>query len=160
MVQQIGEVYESLKAIEPNDPAFANLQRRYFQTIEKYADANHGFCLFRTQACAQAAVKPLTEMTSMGWRVAHYAIMPNHVHFLAEVTANSADMHSVLSHWKGTTARACNQILQRSGAFWQRDWFDRVIRSEPELQRTIAYIRNNPVKRRLCTNWKAYKFVK
>jgi len=86
--------------------------------------------------------------------------MPNHVHLLAQVHPTSADMHTVLSHWKGATSHAANQILQRSGAFWQRDWFDRVIRSKAELDRVKKYIQQNPVKAGLCQEWQAYPYVR
>lgn len=160
VLAQIKEVYASLKVIKPNDAAFAELQRRYFQTVEKYADANKGFCPFRTDACANAVIEMFSDLEAVGWQVPHFAIMPNHLHFIARVDTHSSDMHTVLSRWKGATSRKGNSILKRSGAFWQREWFDRVVRSPNELERTVAYIQNNPVKGGLCKQWRDYKYVK
>ena len=86
--------------------------------------------------------------------------MPNHVHFIAQVHPTSADMHTVLSQWKGATSHTANQILNRSGAFWQRDWFDRVIRSQEAFERVKEYIQQNPVKAGLCQEWQAYPYVR
>ena len=160
MTAQIKEVHQSLAAIEPSDDAFALLQRRYFQTIEKYTDTHQGFCPFRTVSCARALIQSFEALDSSGWHIQHYAIMPNHVHLLAQVRPESTDMQPTLSHWKGATSRAANQILQRSGAFWQHDWFDRVIRSEAELERIKKYIQQNPVKAGLCQKWQEYPYVR
>ena len=139
-------MHESLAIIEPSNDAFLLLQRRYFQTIEKYADTHQGFCPFRADNCARTIIQSFEELPTSGWHIEHYALMPNHVHLLA--------------HWKGATSHAANQILQRSGAFWQRDWFDRVIRSKAELDRVKKYIQQNPVKAGLCQEWQAYPYVR
>src|SRR4029077_11396271 len=44
------------------------------------------------------------------------------------------------------TANACNRILGRTGAFWQREPYDHWIRSPEELERILLYIDGNPVK--------------
>ena len=47
---------------------------------------------------------------------------------------------------KGSTARAANQLLGRTGqGFWQDESFDHYVRSALELERTILYIEENPV---------------
>ena len=160
VVEQIKEVYASMKAIEPNDGAYEALQRRYFQTVEKYTDTSKGFCPFRTKECADVITEKLLELDAVGWHVPHYAIMPNHIHFVAKVDIDSEDMHTVLSRWKGGTSHQGNSILKRSGAFWQRDWFDRVVRCDSEMERTVAYIQQNPVKGGLCKHWQNYKYVR
>ena len=160
VTERIKEVQESLATIEPSDEACLLLQRRYFQTIEKYADTHQGFCPFRTDRCARVVMQSFEELSTVGWHIQHYAIMPNHVHLLLQTELGSADMQPVLTRWKGATSHAANHPLQRSGAFWQRDWFDRVIRSEAELERIKNYIQQNPVKAGLCQNWQAYSYVR
>lgn len=156
--EQIKEVHKSLAAIKPSDEAFLLLQRRYFQTIEKYADTHQGFCPFRTDRCAGAIIQSFEALDSSGWQVENYAIMPNHLHLIGQVHPESTDMQPTLSHWKGATSHTANKILQRSGAFWQRDWFDRVIRSQAELERIKKYIQQNPVKAGLCQKWQEYPY--
>jgi hypothetical protein len=53
----------------------------------------------------------------------------------------------LLMRWlKGSTARGANQILGRTGQpFWQGESFDRYLRAASQLQRTMAYIEQNPV---------------
>ena len=48
---------------------------------------------------------------------------------------------------KGATTRAANALLGRSGAFWQREYFDRIVRDETELMAKLEYIVGNPYAR-------------
>ena len=71
-----------------------------------------------------------------------FVVMPNHVHLL--VTS-----HVPLAKWlgplKGFTAHQANRLLGRSGAFWQDESFDRLVRNNEEFERIRRYIENNPV---------------
>ena len=49
-----------------------------------------------------------------------------------------------LQGWKSFTARKANEILGRGGAFWQREYYDRLIRNGDELERAVRYVVNNP----------------
>ncbi len=46
---------------------------------------------------------------------------------------------------KSFSAQRVNQLHGDSGtAFWQRNYYEHIIRNEAELERISAYIRNNP----------------
>ena len=64
-----------------------------------------------------------------------------------------------LKKLKGVSAYECNKLLNRRGAFWQHESYDHVIRHEAELEQTIWYILNNPVKAGLCKNWRDWKWT-
>ena len=76
--------------------------------------------------------------------------MPNHVHMIiAPLAAENGENHSmalILQRIKGSSARQANLILSRSGAFWQHESYDHVVRSEDELGRVLQYIVDNPLK--------------
>ena len=42
--------------------------------------------------------------------------------------------------------QAGQQAIGRSGAFWHADYFDRYMRDEGHLARTLDYVENNPVR--------------
>lgn len=44
----------------------------------------------------------------------------------------------------GDTSKEANRSLDRTGAFWQREYYDRLVRDEQELERAIEYVRANP----------------
>ncbi len=135
-------------------------QRRYFLTMDKYLDQGLGFCPFRERRCAEYVLDTFDELSSRGWDVRHYVLMPNHVHLLLETRTGADPMKTVWRQWKGSTAREANRILGRSGPFWHRDWFDRWIRDPSMRYRTISYIQKNPVKAGLAAHWKDYPWVR
>lgn len=72
-----------------------------------------------------------------------WVIMPNHIHLVILPLVPVP----VLMRWlKGSTARAANQLLGRTGQpFWQDESFDHYLRNLVELEHTIAYVEENPV---------------
>ena len=59
---------------------------------------------------------------------------------------------------KGVSAFECNKLLNRRGAFWHHESYDHMVRDEAELERTIWYILENPVKAGLCRDWSVWKW--
>jgi putative transposase len=92
-----------------------------------------------------------------------YCIMPNHVHLvcmpLSKEDGSYFSMASIMQTIKGYTARKANQILNRQGAFWEHENYDRVIRDDEEWQRIVAYTQMNPVKAGLVDSWEKWKWT-
>ncbi len=86
-----------------------------------------------------------------------WCVMPNHVHVLLEVRAGYP-LESVVHTWKSYTAKAANRLLERTGPFWAREYFDRFMRDEAHLARTIEYIEANPVKAGLSRDLSDWPF--
>ena len=76
-----------------------------------------------------------------------FVVMPNHVHVLWKP---HVPLPRLLRLVKGSTARIANQILGREGTFWQREYFDRIVRNQDEHFRIRGYIERNPVCAGLC----------
>ena len=99
-----------------------------------------------------------------------FVIMPNHIHgiicinpigtLLAAPNPNNAiyqgaassaptSLNQIIRAFKSITALAGNRLLDKAGQpFWQRNYWERVIRDQSELEKTREYIKNNP------TQWK------
>ena len=60
---------------------------------------------------------------------------------------------------KGTTAHRINKLLHRSGAVWQEESFDHVLRSDESLKLKCEYIRQNPVRRGLVQKSEDYRWL-
>ena len=56
----------------------------------------------------------------------------------------------IVKFWKDGSAIENNRVLHRTGALWQREYYDRYVRDLDHFHDCIAYIRNNPVKAGLC----------
>ena len=76
-------------------------------------------------------------------------VMPDHAHLLF-VPMEEWTLDRILRRVKGVSARQINQHLQRSGPLWQDESFDRMLRSDEDVQKKGEYIANNPVRRGLA----------
>ena len=79
--------------------------------------------------------------------------MPNHVHVVVR-PLDPWRLGGIIHSWKSFTATRANRLLHRSGPFWQREYFDRIIRDEEDLSATVKYVVENPAKAKLKDwNW-------
>jgi hypothetical protein len=87
-----------------------------------------------------------------GWHSRGYLPHFDSAETVQFVTADGHSLGAVVRGWKSFTANRANKALGRSGPFWHRDYFDRFIRDEGHLSRTIEYVENNPVKAGLTSS--------
>jgi len=131
----------------------ADFRRR----VEYYLDQNYGEGFLIRPLIGRLVEEALLKWDGERYRLIAWVIMPNHVHLLfsslaAHTVANI--MHSIKSY----TSHAANKLLDRSGHFWAREYYDRYIRDSRHFASTIAYIENNPVKARLCAKPEDWPF--
>jgi REP element-mobilizing transposase RayT len=72
---------------------------------------------------------------------------------------SNKSVSEIMRSLKRYTAREANKVLKRSGAFWQDESYDHVIRNEAELERIVRYVAYNPVKAKLIQNWRDWKWT-
>lgn len=79
-----------------------------------------------------------------------FVIMPNHIHgiiILRGAASSAPTLGTVVRAFKSISAIEANNILGRLGQpFWQRNYYEHVIRNDDELNRIRQYIRDNPLK--------------
>ncbi len=80
-------------------------------------------------------------------------VMPDHVHLLFEPQIKETDVAGNAVFWslteilkgiKSATAHRINKASGRTGPVWEKESFDRLIRSESDLQEKFEYITRNP----------------
>jgi len=128
------------------------IERAAFLKLERYLDAGIGECLLRDSRVADLVKGALKHFDDSRYRLFAWCIMPNHVHVALKLFPSSS-LKGVLHSWKSFTSKRANAILKRSGVFWEREYFDRLVRDEAELRRICRYILQNPTKA-LLKNWK------
>jgi len=161
VVARLREITECLQTIAPASHEFAQFQRRYFLTMEKYLDAGHGESPLRNPNAAEILIDAFTQLSFGGILVPHFTIMPNHWHAMfASADGSSIDLHAIITRLKGRTSRAINTRLNRTGPLWQREWFDRWMRTDAEWDRCVDYIHHNPVKAGLVRHWREHAWTK
>jgi REP element-mobilizing transposase RayT len=157
VVLRLSEIQRSISETESRSAGFLSLQRQYFRTMEKYLDAGAGACPLRDANAAGLVVQEFNELEKTGVHVPHYTVMPNHWHAL--IVPGSDDwigLSAMMKRIKGRTARAIRTIVGGKGPIWQREWFDRWMRNDEEWKRCVSYVRNNPVKAGLASDWREH----
>ncbi len=126
-------------AVNPNGTSDFNRRR-----IERELDKSRGACWLNIPEIADLVEQSLLVFNDERYRLWAWCIMSNHVHCLFEMIEGNT-LGDIVKSWKGYTARKANRILRLDGSFWQRDYFDRYMRNEEQMVRTIDYIERNPV---------------
>jgi REP element-mobilizing transposase RayT len=92
-----------------------------------------------------------------------FTIMPTHVHLVCTPLEKEPNKYfslsSIMHSLKRYTASEANQLLGRSGSFWQHENYDHFVRNENELEKIIKYVIYNPVKAGLIENWTKWKWT-
>jgi REP element-mobilizing transposase RayT len=121
---------------------------RFSGAIERWLDAGHGACLLRRNDCAEIVAKTLRHFEGERVVMISLVVMPNHVHALF-VQNTEWPLEKLIHSWKRFATRQINLWLGRSGALWERDYFDRLVRDEKHFANCVRYIRRNPGKARM-----------
>jgi REP element-mobilizing transposase RayT len=123
--------------------------------LEEYFDRGSGACFLRDPRIGELVADALNFWQGKRYRLLAWCVMPNHVHVVCRLLPGQ-ELSKVVHGWKSFTAKKANEILGRSGAFWQREYYDRLIRDGDELGRAIRYVVTNPERAGL----KGWKWVR
>ena len=85
-------------------------------------------------------------------------VLNDHIHIILRPNENIR-LSRIMQGIKGASAREINKIRNCTGALWQSESFDRIIRNDEELLEKANYILYNPVKLGIIKDpWK-YPFI-
>jgi putative transposase len=121
---------------------------RFSAQMERWLDAGHGSCVLRNPEYAAVVDQAIRRFDGKRLSLIASVVMPNHVHAVF-VQNGGYPVENLMRGWKSLSAGSINRSLRRTGALWQRDYFDRMIRNQKHLDACIHYIRSNPGKARL-----------
>jgi putative transposase len=145
-------------------------RKEYFEKFDSLLDgAETGPTWLAQDSIAQIVVDAMLKRDRNDYDLVAYTVMPNHVHLIISTEdlgrgssrqriVAETSVERVCRLLKGATAYACNRALNRSGQFWQHESYDHLIRSDEELERTIRYVLNNPVKAGLVATWQQWRW--
>jgi REP element-mobilizing transposase RayT len=143
------------RRLEPDrrDTAIETAERDYRRSVERTIDRGQGACHLLDSEIAHVIDGAIRFFDSERYRLLAWTLMPNHVHVAYESFAGWT-LDRVLHSWKSYTGSECNRLLGRSGAFWEDEYFDRLLRDSRELEAVVRYIAENPAKAGLSDwNW-------
>ena len=127
------------------------LHRLFSDRIDKYLANGYGNCYLKDQRVSSIVIKALEHFDNQRYINIAWCVMPNHVHIILKILPDF-DLANILHSWKSYTANKANNILNRTGTFWAREYYDHLIRDEDDLNRIIEYVIYNPLKANL-KNW-------
>ena len=127
-------------------------KRQLARAIERYLDKGAGACYLKQERIAALVAGTIRHQDGKSYRLMAWAVMPNHVHLVFRLLPGR-NLASVVQTLKSYTAHEANRLLRRSGTFWQREYFDHLIRNGHEFDWAIRYVLSNPEKAGLA-HWK------
>ena len=157
----------------PDTPGDVHYTKRYLPHFErpwsKYAIT---FATRNRRALSERARDIVLE-SLLRWNAVRYelyaaCILPDHVHLLIEPMVEGEDdngnsvfysLTKILHSIKSFTANRINKIDNVRGAVWETESFDRLIRSESDLQEKFQYITRNPWDAGVAKREKDYRWV-
>ncbi|MGC1377865.1 MAG: transposase [Anaerolineales bacterium] len=164
-------IHAKFSGMQQKDELY-KLDKKYFGQFDAWLDrcVEESPRWLADEQVAQIVAEQIHALDGERYDLVTYCIMSNHAHIAIDTAGHifkpthagltaPYPLADTLKLLKGRTARYCNQALKRSGAFWQHESYDHVIRDQQEYERIIRYILNNPVKAGLVENWEEWKFT-
>jgi len=161
VLEKLAEESAGIKKLPKNEVELA--YRSWFGKFDEYLDqVLCGEEFLKNKQIADLVAESIHYRDGKVFELVAFCIMPNHVHLVFTPLEKAEDVFysltEILQSLKRHTARQSNLILGRSGAFWQDESYDHIIRDEAELERIVKYVVNNPVKAGLVNDPSKWKW--
>ena len=129
------------------EPWNTKVEEEYYQRFpdrwEKWLDEGHGECLLARPDLREIVKHTLRHDDGAKYRLKDFVVMPNHVHVLVTLSGEQT-LSETVQEWKSVSAHRINKALGRKGEFWQKEYFDHIVRSPEQLAKFRSYIKNHP----------------
>jgi len=90
-----------------------------------------------------------------GWTVGQYVLMPDHVHVFARAATDAKPLARWVQTWKSLSSRRLAADLKVTPPIWQKNYFDRFLRSADNYGEKWNYVAANPVRKGLVSTAEA-----
>jgi putative transposase len=91
------------------------------------------------------------------WLVGRYVVMPDHIHLFCSPGISPAHPLGLwITYWQNLVTRKWIRPVEKP--LWQKDYWDRQLRSDDSYEEKWAYVRNNPVRHKLCATSAAWPY--
>ena len=158
LVRLQAETQLAYQQCEPDNNLRYAEQKRYFGRFDALLDgADHGPTWLKQPAVAAIVQQAIRYPAGKSYDLHCYCLMPNHVHLVVALPDNATPLAKTLQLLKGYSSFQINKLLGLSGAFWQAESYDHVVRPG-ELNRIINYVLENPVKAGLVDEWQKWPY--
>jgi len=114
-------------------------------------------CFFANREVHEAFRIFCERAANYGVAVGRYTLMPDHIHMFAAFAPDSID----LSGWVKALKNSLSKCLRQRGIpspHWQKDFFDRLLRTMESYDEKWGYVRQNPVRAGLVEKPEDWEF--
>jgi putative transposase len=87
-----------------------------------------------------------------------YVIMPDHLHVFVSFDEERINLSRWMKALKGSLS-ACFRNSHFDPAFWQKGFFDHILRNTESYEQKWHYVRDNPVRAGLVPAWEAWPYA-
>jgi REP element-mobilizing transposase RayT len=146
--EKVKEWEEELQHWKKNNPEPLTItqKKEYYQRfpakMQKYLDAGYGACHLKKESIKIVVENALKHFDGERYKLDEYVVAANHVHVLVQ-PIGEYELSGILHSWKSYTANIINEKTGERGKFWQKEYFDHLVRSEAALNKFREYIGNH-----------------
>jgi REP element-mobilizing transposase RayT len=138
---------ERAKWLRENPEPHSESQRgeyweRFPVRFQAWLDQGYGGCVLGRIEFRNIVENALCHFDGDRYELRDHVVMANHVHVIVTPFGEHL-LSSIIHSWKSFTAHRINEILHRDGAFWQKESFDHIVRSNESLEKFREYIEAN-----------------
>jgi len=137
-----------------------NLNRKHLKRIPVWIPNSQSVVYFVTMCCAnrrsifsnakavKIALESFLKVAKVAkWNIIQICFMPDHVHFfISPLVDREQKLSSVIQRWKSSSKQRLNHLGIVKGDVWQKEFFDRLLRSDESLTDKWRYVEMNPVR--------------
>ncbi|MDK2857722.1 MAG: hypothetical protein PWQ29_125 [Verrucomicrobiota bacterium] len=129
---------------EPHDENTRKEYGRLFpDRLQNWLDAGYGSCRLGDERAKSIVESAFRKFDGERYRLHEFVVMPNHVHVLVSPLGDRL-LSDILHSWKSHTATELNRLAGTSGAVWQKESFNHIVRSPEQITLIRKYIQDNP----------------
>jgi putative transposase len=143
--QKLGREYLEVPARHKALPPATRREFLRFRstTWHRHLDECHGACELIRPEIATIVDDSLRHFDGQRYDLDSFVVMPNHVHLLVQFRLPTT-LRDQTDSWLHYSARLINRIIKSTGAFWQSEPFDHLVRSAEQFEYLRQYIKDNP----------------
>ena len=119
---------------------------------ETTSDQADGGCWLEQAEIAEMVLGALKLFDGICYTLHAWSVMPDHVRAILSPLENHA-LDEIIPSWKSFTAEKANEILQRTGAFWQEESDSHLIKDEDDFRNQMRFVFENPQPRNASRQW-------
>jgi REP element-mobilizing transposase RayT len=141
-------------------------QKQFFAKFDAVLDqAPIGQSYFESEKMAEVLAGEIMMLEETGFVVHGFAILPNHVHLVLHLPADSPlSFAKAMDLLHLRTGANCRRLvrpkLPPEAQFWQTGWHEYAVQDEAELTRLLAYVRGNARQAGLPARFQEWPYVK